>query len=101
MRFIVNIDIPHEPFNTHVREGKVGDLMGRIVEETKPEAIYFTEQGGNRGAVAIYNMDQNSQIPSIAEPWYLGFSARCQFRGAMTPEDLGNSGLDSLGKKWA
>ena len=42
-----------------------------------------------------------SKIPMLAEPWFLTFNADVKFRIAMTVEDLKNSGLDSLGKKWA
>jgi len=38
--------IPLEPFNTRVREGKAGTIMGRILDELKPEAVYFMEQNG-------------------------------------------------------
>ncbi len=55
---------------------------------------------GHRGAVAVYSMTADSQIPSIAEPWFLSFNADCRFRVAMTPEDLAGAGLDELGKAW-
>lgn len=48
MRMLLNIRIPHEPFNTLVRDGSVGDVISRILEAVKPEAVYFTEQGGGR-----------------------------------------------------
>ena len=100
MRMLMNVRIPHDPFNTLVREGKVGGIMQKIIKELKPEIIYFTEQGGARGAVAIINIDDPSQIPSFAEPFFLIFNADCEFRIAMSPEDLAKSGLDELGKKW-
>ncbi len=101
MRFLVNIEVPHEPFNTFVREGIAGEKIGRCVEETKPESIYFHEANGHRTVTAIYNIDKTSDLPSIAEPWFLTFQADCHFHAAMTPEDLGNAGLDALGKKWS
>ncbi|MCZ6757295.1 MAG: panthothenate synthetase [Bacteroidetes bacterium] len=100
MRYLVHIMVPHEPFNSYVRDGSAGQKIGRILEETKPEAIYFTEEDGTRGATAVYNIDSASDIPSIAEPWFLTFEADCRFRIAMSPEDLQNSGLDELGQKW-
>jgi hypothetical protein len=101
MRIIMNMKIPHEPFNTLVREGKAGDIIKKIIEELKPESIYFTEQGGTRGAVAIVDINDSSQIPSFSEPFFLNFNADCEFRIAMSPEDLGKAGLDELGKKWS
>ncbi len=100
MRMMLNVTFPNEPFNTAVCEGTVGPMIKRILEETKPEAVYFTEIDGLRGAVLIVNVDSASQIPSLSEPWFLNFDADCKFRIVMTPEDLMKSGLDELGKKW-
>jgi ureidoacrylate peracid hydrolase len=61
MKMLMNVRIPHEPFNTLVREGTVGEIIRRILDDLKPESIYFTEQGGTRGAVAIINVDDPSQ----------------------------------------
>lgn len=100
MRILMNVRFPHEPFNTLVREGKSGDIIKKILDELKPESIFFTEQSGTRGAVAIVDINDPSQIPSFSEPFYLNFNADCEFRIAMSPEDLGKAGLDELGKKW-
>lgn len=101
MRMLLTVRIPHEPFNTAVRNGTSGATIGRILEATKPEAAYFTEQHGTRGAVLVVNVDRPSQIPSLAEPWFLNFNADCEFRIVMSPEDLKQAGLEDLGKKWA
>ncbi len=100
MRMLLNVHIPHEPFNTAVREGTAGQTIARILEETKPEAVYFTEQNGTRGAILIIDVAKPSQVPSLAEPWFLKFNADCEFRIVMGPDDLKNAGLEGLGKKW-
>jgi hypothetical protein len=100
MRMIMQIVVPHEPFNKYVRDGSAGAKMGRILEALRPEAIYFTEQNGHRGAIAIVDVADMSKIPALAEPWFLTFNADVKFQIAMTPEDLKKSGLDELGKKW-
>ena len=97
----MTVRIPHEPFNTLVKKGTAGKIIHGILDDLKPESIYFTEQGGTRGAVAIINVDDPSRIPSFSEPFFLNFNADCEFRVAMSPEDLGNAGLDELGKKWS
>jgi hypothetical protein len=101
MRMLLDIKIPHETFNAAVRDGSAGEKLKRIVDATKPEAVYFTERDGHRGAIMIVNLDDPSKIPTLAEPWFLTFNADVQIRVAMTPEDLGRVGLDALGKKWA
>lgn len=100
MRMMMNVTIPHEPFNTLVREKKAGPVIQRILQELKPEAAYFTEQNGHRAAILIVNVTDPSAVPSLAEPFFLNFNADCRFRIVMSPEDLGKAGLDELGKKW-
>jgi hypothetical protein len=96
----MNVRIPHEPFNSAVRKGTAGQIIKNILLEIKPEAVYFTEQNGTRGAVIIINVNDPSEIPSFAEPWFLNFNADCEFRIVMTPGDLDRAGLDELGRKW-
>lgn len=100
MRMMLTVELPLEPFNTAVRNGSAGAKIRNILEASKPEAVYFTENNGRRGATLIINVDKSSQVPAFAEPWFLYFNADCKFRIAMTPEDLQQAGLDELGKKW-
>ena len=48
----------------------------------------------------IININDPSEVPKFAEPWFLSFNADVQFHIAMTPEELGRAGLEDLGKKW-
>ena len=100
MRMLMNVRIPHGPFNTYVRDGSIAELIPRVMEAIKPEAAYFTEQAGGRGAVLIVNLDAPSQIPALAEPWFLLFNADCEFRVVMSAEDLQKAGLAGIGEKW-
>jgi hypothetical protein len=100
MRMLLNIRLPHDPFNAFVRDGSIGELIERILAELKPEAAYFTEQNGTRGAILIVNLDEPAQIPKFAEPWFLTFNADCEFRVVMVADDLKKAGLETLGSKW-
>jgi hypothetical protein len=101
MKMLMNVRIPHEPFNTLLREGKASKIIERILDDLKPESIYFTEQAGTRGVVAVIDVADSSRVPFFAEPFFINFNADCEFRIAMSPADLGNAGLDELGKKWS
>jgi hypothetical protein len=100
MRVLVRASCPVEPFNTLVRKGTAGEIMGKILAAIKPEATYFTEIEGQRTALLIVNLESASQIPSIAEPFFLNFNAECRIHPVMSPEDLQKGGLGELGKKW-
>ena len=100
MKMLLTVEFPHEPFNSLVRAGKVGEIIGRILDTIKPETAYFTEQDGLRGGIFLIDVQNASDIPSFAEPFFLTFHAQCKFRTAMTPEDLQKASLNELGKKW-
>ena len=100
MRMLMNVTIPHEPFNSAVRDGTAGAKIQKILDAIKPEAVYFTEQNGHRGAVIIVDLPADKKVPALAEPWFLTFNADVQIRIAMTPDDLKHSGIDGMGKRW-
>ena len=101
MKMLLSVAIPHEPFNSLVRNGKAGEVIGHILETIRPEAAYFTEQDGTRGGVFVVDVKTASDVPALAEPFFLNFQADCKFRILMSPEDLQKAGLEAIGKKWA
>jgi len=101
MRMMMLVQIPLEPFNTAVRDGSAAAKMQKIMGEIKPEHAWFSERDGKRGGILIVNMDSPSDVPRLAEPWFLTFNASVEFRVAMTVEDLGRANLEALGKQWS
>jgi hypothetical protein len=100
MRMLMNVMIPPEPFNTLVREGTAGATIGKILDEVKPEAVYFTEQDGQRAMTLVVEVEGAWRVPALAEPFFLCFEADCRLRILMGPEDLERAGLEEIGKKW-
>jgi len=100
MRMLMNVTIPHQTFNAAVKDGTAGAKLNKILDAIKPEAVYFTEQNGKRGAVLIVNLPDDAHVPALAEPWFLTFEADVEIRIAMTPEDLKHSGIDGMSKTW-
>lgn len=100
MRMIMIVTLPHQPFNAAVKDGTAGAKIGKILEATKPETVYFTEICGRRTGIMAVDLADASKIPALAEPWFLTFEADVQLHPAMTPEDLMRSGLDSMSKQW-
>jgi hypothetical protein len=48
-----------------VKEDTAGKKIRRILEELKPQAVYFTEYGGRRRAIMIIDVDDPSKVPSL------------------------------------
>ena len=40
----------------------------------------------------MVDMDDGSQMPALAEPWFLAFNASVEVLPVMTPEDMGRGG---------
>ena len=100
MKMLLQVRIPNAEFNAAVRDGSIRKKMKRILDETKPEAVYFTEYGGQRGAIMIVDVAEPSEVPKYSEPWFLLCDAEVSFHIVMTPDDLAKAGLEALGKKW-
>lgn len=88
MRFLLKVNIPVEAGNAAARGGKLGTTIQTILEELKPEAVYFTDSNGQRCGYLFFEMQDASQIPAIAEPWFLAFNASLEFHPVMLPADL-------------
>lgn len=100
MRMMIDISLPVEPFNTLVKNGTAGQKIQQILEDIKPEAVYFSERNGKRGGILIVDVADPSKVPAIAEPFFLTFDASVEFHIVMGPEELARAGLDELGKKY-
>ena len=101
MRFILDVEIPVEPFNSMVRNGTAGQAIEKALGDIKPEAVYFCEHNGVRGGYFVVDIPDASHLPRVAEPLFLSFNASIKSHVVMTPEDLAKSGLEEIGKKYA
>jgi hypothetical protein len=84
----MKVNIPVESGNTAAKAGKLGDTVKSILADLKPEAAYFTSDNGQRAGFIVFEMQDASQIPAIAEPWFLAFDASIEIRPVMVPGDL-------------
>jgi hypothetical protein len=93
MRMLLRISIPVEAGNAAAKAGTLGSTVEQILADLKPEAAYFfADDSGQRSGSIVFDMKDTSEIPAIAEPWFLAFNARVSFRPIMNPQDLAKAG---------
>ncbi|CAI8858912.1 panthothenate synthetase [Pseudomonas sp. fls2-241-R2A-110] len=100
MKMLMMVECPNEPFNSLIKAGTAGQVIERILESIKPEAAYFTEQDGMRGGIFLVDVNEPSDIPALAEPFFLNFNASCKFRIMLSAQDLQKADLGRLGQTW-
>jgi hypothetical protein len=100
---MMQITIPVEAGNNAARAGVLGETIRQILEPLKPESAYFVAMpSGERGGFVVFDLQDTSQIPAIAEPFFLAFNAKLCFYPVMTPQDLAAAkpGIDKAVKQF-
>ena|ERR1041385_6836594 len=92
MKFLMTVKIPGEAGNHAMKTGAIPKKLEQILAEIKPEAAYFTTKHGMRTALLVVNMTDASQMPALAEPFFLAFNAQVSVTPVMTAEDLMKAG---------
>ena len=93
MRMLLRVSIPVETGNAAAKAGTISSTIEKILANLKPEAAYFfADDNGNRSGAIVFDMTETSQIPAIAEPWFLAFNAKLSFRPVMNLQDLAKAG---------
>src|SRR5258708_40334727 len=102
MRMLLRVSIPVESGNAAAKAGTLGSTIEGILADLKPEAAYFyADDDGQRAGSIVFDMTDTSQIPSIAEPWFVAFKAKVSLRPIMNPQDLAKAGpsIEKAAKK--
>lgn len=102
MRYLLKVRFPSEAGNACITDPQFGDKMRRLLAEIHAETAYFTAIDGQRGGYIVVDMSDASQIPAIAEPFFLWLKADVEFIPVMLPEDLAKAGpaIAAAKKNW-
>jgi hypothetical protein len=96
MRMMMKVELDTDRASAAIQDGSLPQLMQATLERLQPEAAYFGPEAGVRTAFIVFNLQDPSQLPPIAEPLYSKFAARIQMFPVMNREDL-QQGLGQLG----
>jgi hypothetical protein len=85
-----------------VRAGKLASTIRAILDDLKPEAAYFVADEGQRTGFLFLDIADGSEIPRLAEPWFLALDADVDLRPAMNAEDLTKAGphIEAAARKY-
>ena len=88
MRVLMQVQMEVEAANRASRDGSFAQTMERVMSDLQPEAAYFTAQDGKRTGFIVFDLKQESDIPSIAEPFFMGVGAKIDMAPCMTVADV-------------
>ncbi len=71
-------------------------VVQSALQDLEPEAAYFTTLGGGqRGGFVVFDLKDSSDLPRIAEPFFMGLNATVEFTPVMNADDL-KAGLGKM-----
>ncbi len=97
MRMLMKMQMDVAAGNRAIKDGSFGEMLERVMALVKPEAAYFTAIDGKRTGLIFFDLEDPSQIPPIAEPFFMTVDAAIEFLPVMTPEDV-QKGLEEAAK---
>jgi hypothetical protein len=81
--------------NETIKSGRLPEIVRSMIDRLDPEAAYFAPGEGGRSCVMVFDMQDTSAIPSIAEPLFQELGAKVDIYPVMNREDL-EKGLAAL-----
>ncbi|HEY5928594.1 MAG TPA: DUF3303 family protein [Kofleriaceae bacterium] len=100
MRMLMKVSIPVESGNKGVKDGLFPKTVQAFVDQVKPESCYFAAEKGQRTGYFVFDLKDPTLIPSVAEPFFMGFNASIEITPAMSLDEM-KTGVDKAMKQRA
>lgn len=88
MRMMLRLTFPTNIATDAIKGGAFQKAMEATMNKLKPEAAYFMAHNGCRSAMLFFEMQDASEIPSIAEPLFAALNAEIELQPVMNADDL-------------
>jgi hypothetical protein len=88
MRMLMKVQMPTESGNDAIKNGSLPQIMSSALEALKAEAAYFTADDGMRTALIFFEMNDSSEIPPAAEPFFIGLGAKVTLSPVMNAQEM-------------
>jgi hypothetical protein len=88
MRMLMKVRIPTSAGNEAIANGTLPDLVAAAIETLNAEAVYFTAEDGKRTGLFFFEMADSTDIPSAAEPLFMGLQAEIELAPVMNAQEM-------------
>lgn len=97
MRTLLRARMDTRAGNEAIRSGSMPKIIEALMDQLKPEAAYFTALDGGRTCLLVFDMEDSSQMPAIAEKLFVDMEAEVELHPVMNYDDL-KKGLGALSR---
>ncbi|MCH6161071.1 hypothetical protein [Streptomyces marispadix] len=95
MRMMLRALMDTQMSNQTIENGQMQKVVDSLMEELKPEAAYFSPHNGRRACIFVFDMQESSQLPAVAERLFRTMGAEVEVQPVMNREEL-QKGLAAL-----
>ncbi len=88
MKFLLRLHFPTESGNKMLQDPNFPKKLEGVLNQIKPEAVYFTPIEGERGIIMIVNLPSADMIATIGEPLWMTFNCKLDLTPVMELSDL-------------
>jgi hypothetical protein len=88
VRTLIRITPDIDKGNEAILNGRFEKLLSDTAARLRPEASFFFADHGRRTANFICDMTDQSDMPAIAEPWFVETNATVEFLPCMNVDDV-------------
>jgi hypothetical protein len=95
MRTMLKFTLPTQEANPLIQDGSIGQKIETILGNLQPEAAYFCPLDGERGGYLVFNMEDETDLVTKLEPFWLELGATIETFPVLNTDDL-RAGLQSF-----
>jgi len=100
MRTLLRVTPDVDAANKAIKDGSMPKIIEAAMDKLKPEAAYFHANDGHRSFFMVFDMKDASEIPVLAEPFFMKLNAKVELCPVMNAEDL-KKGLAAVMEKYS
>lgn len=88
MRMLLKATFDLDKTNELMRSGKLGEVIESIYGNLNTEAVYFIAEDGQRTSLIFLDLNDPSDLPAVAEPFFHAFDAEIEVTPAFTLDEM-------------